>query len=232
MKYMIHAAPPRMWYVEGWLIPSMLAQGILPEEILVTCDEYGRGNLISCMESFKLCAEDDGGTWHLQDDVLISRDFAERTREHDLGVVCGFGCGNFGAQGQQAGRQPAAFMWYSFQCIRIPNTLAAECAAWFYDDAQHRSEYQSLIADKRHDDRFWRDFMLEKHRDMWVTNLTPCLVEHVDFLIGGTLINRLRAAKENRAIRFEDGDLVEKLREEISASGGRDSHASVRTGSE
>ncbi len=28
MRYMIHACPPRMWYVEEFFIPSMKAQGI------------------------------------------------------------------------------------------------------------------------------------------------------------------------------------------------------------
>ena len=42
MNYMIHAAPPRMWYVEEFLIPALLAQGIRREEILVALDDSGR----------------------------------------------------------------------------------------------------------------------------------------------------------------------------------------------
>ena len=49
MHYMIHACPQRMWYVEGFLIPSMKAQGISEEEITVWNDTEGKGNLFSSM---------------------------------------------------------------------------------------------------------------------------------------------------------------------------------------
>lgn len=211
MNYMIHAAPPRMWYVEEFLIPSMLAQGIRRDEIEVRNDADGKGNLLSCMDAFRACAGRAGGTWHLQDDVIISRDFAERTAEHDDGIVAGFGCNNFGAQRQQAGRQPAVFLWYSFQCIRIPNGIAAECARWFYDEACHRARYVKFIAERKHDDMVFRDFLIERHPDLWVENLSPSIVDHIDYLIGGTLVNRLRRIQLNRADRFEDADLVDAL---------------------
>ena len=69
MKYMIHACPQRMWYVEEFLVPSMRDQDIRPDEIEIRCDTEGKGNLLSCMESFRDCGERPGGTWHLQDDV-------------------------------------------------------------------------------------------------------------------------------------------------------------------
>jgi len=215
MKYMIHAAPPRMWYVDEFLIPSMIAQGIHRDDIEVWIDTDGKGNLFSCMESFRMCGKQDGGIWHLQDDVIISRDFAARTKEHDLGIVCGFACKNFGAQSQNIGRVPAVFMWYSFQCIRIPNDLAGECADWFYSEAQHRTKYVQLIAERKHDDQFWRDFINERHRELWVTNLAPNIVDHVDYLIGGTLINRLRSIKINRAAFWEEEYLVKRLSEQL-----------------
>ncbi len=75
-KYMIHACLARMWYVEEFLIPSMLEQGIEWESITIWNDAQRRGNLIACMDSFLSLAGSDGGTWHLQDDVIICRDFA------------------------------------------------------------------------------------------------------------------------------------------------------------
>lgn len=214
MDYMIHACPQRMWYVEEFLIPSMISQGIREAEIDIRCDTEGKGNLLSCMESFRDCGERPGGTWHLQDDILICRDFAQRTKEAE-GIVCGFGCRNFGPSMQQRGRVPMRFMWYSFQCIHLPNDLAGECAKWFFEDAQYRSIYQSQIVDKKHDDWFFREFMLEKHQDRWVTNLSPNLVDHIDHLIGGTIINRQRRIQVNRAEFFRDGDLVDELEEKI-----------------
>lgn len=215
MRYLIHAAPPRMWYVEEFLIPSMLAQGIPEREIEVWNDSEGKGCLLSCMENFRSFKGQHGGTWHLQDDVILSRDFASRTITHDTGIVCGFGCQNFGPSMQERGKQPARFMWWSFQCIRIPNELAAACADWFFDIAANRAQNRTLIAEKKHDDQFWRAFILEQHPELWVENLAPNLVDHVDFLIGGTLVNKARMLKVNRSALWEDEDLVEALAEKL-----------------
>lgn len=216
MNYMIHASPQRMWYVKKYLIPSMRSQGIPEQEIILRNDTDGKGNLYSCMESFRDCGAQPGGTWHLQDDVILSRDFAEKTQAHEDGIVCGFGCNNFGPSMQERGRVPVLFMWYSFQCIRIPNELAGECAEWFFSDAQYRTQYCSQVADRRHDDWFFREFMTEKHRDLRVTNLCPNVVDHIDYLIGGTLINQARRIQVNRAAFFPDQDLVEKLEEALN----------------
>ena len=189
MRYMIHASPARMWYVREYLIPSMEAQGIEPHEIVVWNDSEGKGNLFSCMEAFRWCGSTaheiatpvcglvrndkagDVGTWHLQDDVIISRRFRELTAENDLGVVCGFGCRNFGPDMEMHGELTVPWMWYSFQCIRIPDSLAGECAKWFFEDAMHRTKYAPQVADRRHDDWFFREFLLEKHRELRITNL-------------------------------------------------------------
>lgn len=215
MKYMIHACPQRMWYVNDYLLPSMLAQGIQENEIIIWNDTEGKGNLFSCMDAFRACGEREGGTWHLQDDVLISRDFAERTRAPVDGVVCGFGCQNSGPSMQERGKVPMAFMWYSFPCIHIPNILAGECAAWFFEDAIRRTQYAAQVSDRKHDDWFWREFLLERHKGLWVTNLVPNLVEHVDYLIGGTMINQQRRIQINRSAFFKDLDLVEELKSKI-----------------
>ena len=213
MKYMIHACPQRMWYVNDYLLPSMRAQGI--KDIEIWNDTEGKGNLLACMEAFRACGERGGGTWHLQDDVLISRDFAERTRAPVDGVVCGFGCQNSGPSMQERGKVPMAFMWYSFPCIHIPNNLAGECAAWFFEDAIRRTQYAAQVSDRKHDDWFWREFLLERHKGLWVTNLVPNLVEHVDYLIGGTMINQQRRIQINRSAFFKDLDLVEELKSKI-----------------
>ena len=51
-KYLIHAMPKRMWYVEKYLIPSMIEQGIAKENIRVYNDEKGEGNLRACLNAF------------------------------------------------------------------------------------------------------------------------------------------------------------------------------------
>ena len=35
MRVLIHACPARMWYVDGFLIPSLMAQGLGKNEIEV-----------------------------------------------------------------------------------------------------------------------------------------------------------------------------------------------------
>lgn len=216
MNYMIHAAPAREWYVREFLIPSMRAQGIREREITIWMDREGKGNLKSCLESFRDCGRHRGGTWHLQDDVILCRDFAARTKANDEGMVCGFYCRNFGPI-PEAGRVPARFMWYSFQCIRIPDALAGEFADWAETDAVYRPQYQGLAREGKGDDSFFRDFILERHRDLWLTNLAPNLVDHIDYLIGGTLVNHARIIQINRSSCWEDENLVRELEEALKA---------------
>lgn len=214
--YMIHACPGRMWYVMDYLIPSMEAQGIRETEIEVWNDTEGKGNLFSCVESFKSSAKRPGATWHLQDDVIICRNFAERTREEHDGIVCGFACQNFGPNMQSKGKVPEIFMWYSFQCIRIPNETALEFTEWF-DVASRQTKYVTQVADRKHDDWFFREFMNERHREDWVTNLSPNLVDHIDYMIGGTMINKDRRIQINRAKFFRDQDLIDDLEKKLKS---------------
>ena len=92
MRILIHAVPERMWYVNEFLVPSLEAQGA--DNIEIWNDTEHQGNLAACMESFAT-RKGDGGTWHLQDDVLICRNFVERCRDLDDGIVFGFCCRNF-----------------------------------------------------------------------------------------------------------------------------------------
>lgn len=216
---MIHACPKRMWYVEEFLVPSMLEQGIPENEIVVWNDEDDKGCLVSCMDAFRECGKHEGGTWHLQDDVIICRDFAERTSsgEYGDGIVCGFVCNRFEAKVNNWGDHRIQQMWYSFQCIHIPNYLAGECAEWFFNDAVKRKENVHRIAEKKYDDQFFREFMLEKHGRMRTLNLKRGLVDHIDFLIGGTIVNKQRTHAESRGFYFEDKDLVDELEEKLKA---------------
>ena len=212
MRYMIHACPQRMWYVEGFLIPSMEAQGIERRNITVWNDSEGRGNLYAFAESMRLCGALNGGVWHMQDDVLICGDFAARTAREPEWIACGFGCAAFDPEIACRGPNiPVKFMWYSFQCIYIPNELAGAFARWFYDEARHREAYREKLADRKHDDWFFRRFMLETRPEARVENLDPCLVDHVDYLIGGTIVNPRRSRKINRAAYWPEPERNDEL---------------------
>ena len=216
MHYMIHTYPGRLWYVNDFLVPSMIEQGIRQQDILIWNDFLKKGNLQSCIDSFASCSGMPGGTWHLQDDVLIAKDFAERTREHSEDrVVCGF-CASCYEDGIPiVGEVFPVLMWNSsFPCIYIPNDIAAEFTRWFYTKAKPDPDYAGWIQSGKMDDVFFHDFLMKQHPNDTVLNLAPHLVEHVDYIIGGSSINQWRG-HPTRGYYFDDERLVTELSEKL-----------------
>lgn len=210
MRVMIHACPQRMWYVEEHLVPSLAAQGIQGEDLLIWNDTEGHGNQLSWFESCRFLAAVPGGTWHLQDDVLISSDFRQRCEASDEGIVAGFGCESFGPNIRMTGIRPAVWLFHSFQCLRLPNRLAGEHAKWYFEDARHRRELREWVLSGKKDDSFFHLWLEEEHPAMEVLNACPCLVEHVDWLIGGSVLNPARG-RPSRAYAWEEEDRVREL---------------------
>lgn len=209
MKYMIHACPSRMWYVNEYLVPSLTAQGISIDEITIWNDTEYRGNLNAFIDSLKALQNEPGGTWHIQDDVIISREFAKLTRENNDGIVCGFFCRNFDLF-SKPGIVPAHEQWYSFPCIRIPNDLIKGFLEWF-DAVKEEPQYAPYARENKHDDWFWKEYFRCACKGMTALNLKPNIVDHIDYLLGGTIVNRGRLVPVNRAAFFPDNDLVEAL---------------------
>lgn len=211
MKILIHACPKRMWYVEGFLVPELKRQGA--DCIEIWNDWQGLGNLRACMASFAV-RQGDGGTWHIQDDVLLCRDFVERCRQHNEGVVYGFCNEQFEDDPQQVGRVSIEDAWHSFQCVRIPDAYARGCAAWLEGAGKNHAYYPLWTSSGKMDDSVFRAYMLAEHpRDM-VENLRPCLVEHVDAIIGGSALYPWRGFWA-RAYWWDDEDLVHELKEAV-----------------
>ena len=217
-QYMIHTCLEREWYVVEYLIPSMVEQGIPEENIEVWLDKNRDGNLLSCMKCFAECGKRSGGRWHLQDDVVIARDFRERTEKHDEGIVTGFFHREWQPLTPKFGDVPAVYMFNSFQCIRIPDEIAGGCADWFFNDAMYREAYEPAVRVNKMDDSVFYDYIQEVHGDIKVTNLAPSLVDHVDYLIGGSVINSNRG-HEARSDAWSDEsivtDLEDKLRQRV-----------------
>ena len=214
MKYMIHSCDKRLWYVKEFLVPSMLAQGISEKEIIVKNDDEHRGCTKSYIDCFRYL-KGQGGTWHLQDDVAISRDFAEKTREHDEGVVYGFFHRHVHEDDMIPGKVPAMKAGYSFPCLRIPDVMAAEFADWYLSDAHFRGEYARWVEEGKYVDAFWMVFIKERYSDGYVYNLKPSIVEHVDMLIGGSMVNKWRDGW-CRATYWEDNETIEQLERQLA----------------
>lgn len=212
MNVLIHACPKRMWYVDGFLLPELRRQGA--DDIAVWNDTERAGNLAACMDSFA-ARTGDGGTWHIQDDVILARDFVERCRAHDEGVVYGFCCEAFTDDPRQTGRVSVFDAWHSFQCVRIPDSYARDCAAWLFTGAGRKhAEFPHWIRSGKMDDSVFRAWLVEQHPREYVENLKPCLVEHVDWVIGGSVLHPWRGYLA-RAAFWEDEDLVLELKEAV-----------------
>lgn len=213
MKVLIHACPKRMWYVEQFLIPSLLEQGA---EVEVWNDILIKGNLKACIESFA-ARKGNGFTWHIQDDVLICRDFVKRCEEIRTGVAYGFANQDFTDDVENVGKVNVFSSWHSFQCVKIPDEYARECAEWESSGAWKEStnyELQILHDGNMGDDTLFREFLISRHKDDVVTNVAPNLVEHVDFLIGGSILSKTRGFWPC-AYYWDDGDLVAELEAKI-----------------
>lgn len=214
-EYLIHACLDREWYVQEFLIPSMIEQGIAPGNIDVWVDSNRDGCLFSCMKCFDYAGKKGGGRWHMQDDVVISSDFKEITEKYDQGIASGFYREEWQDLSPMSGRVPVAYMWQSFQCIRIPDEIAGECAEWFFTDAINREEYREKVERNKYDDYLFRDFIRERHGNEYVMNISPSIVDHIDFLIGGSVINKWRGHFA-RGDLWEDNEAYEKMKEKLA----------------
>lgn len=216
-RYMIHTCPSRKWYVDGYLLPSMLAQGIPSDDIIVYMDNTKAGNLHATMNSFEFYTDHGGGTWHLQDDVVISSRFREMTEKHDHGIRCGHCFYPWDSTLNYTGKVGVDKMWFSFPCIRIPNWLARKCAEWFRQVGRFDPAYEQWVKDGNGDDTIFRGFLMSKYPDMKVVNLLPNLVAHVDYLIGGSV------AKQDTSVfpevAFPEPELIEELKTRLEADG-------------
>ena len=208
-KYLIHSCNQRKWYVDGYLVPALTEQGILSDNIKVYNDDGGEG----CLASFLLSCEmldGDGGTWHLQDDVVISKDFRIKTEKYDNGIVCGF-CNNY--SNQMWGYVDLLNMWYSFPCIRIPNNILKDFNEWL-DISMSR--FYAYTKDNRHIDVLFRRYLLDNEPDTVVLNLTPNIVNHIDYLIGGSVINSNRRMRDVGSTYWNDMGEIDELRHKLS----------------
>lgn len=209
-QYMIHTCKKREWYVKEYLIPSMLEQGIYKHQIIVFTDNGELGNLKAFLTSLEHVAKPSmfySGTWHLQDDVILSSNFRKVTELNDRGVVQGF----------VSEYDRDDYYWWSFPCIRIPNTIAADFLKWMRDVAPTNPEYRMWISKNKFDDALFKAYLLEHKAE--VTHLEPNIVDHIDYLIGGSVANHQRGLVSVRSVNWpeEDEHLVTELAAKLKA---------------
>ena len=206
MNYLIHGCSKRKWYIDGYLIPSLREQGIEPCTYI---DNGAEGNLFATMNSFHYC----GDAWHLQDDVVICKDFAKRAKDAEL-ITCGF-CRLDKSIPDTSGKQKANKMWFSFPCIYIPGKIAKECAEWFFREGIKTDDIhlRRLIELKKGDDSFFKEFIDKYYSKTDVINLKPNLVDHIDYLIGGSIANNIGHMDiGSMSAYFEDSTAKERLK--------------------
>lgn len=211
-----------MWYVNGYLAPELKRQGA---DVDIYCDTDKLGNLRACMTAFAN-VKGDGHTWHVQDDILPARDFVKRCEalEDMEGPIYGFCCRNFGDRLDAYGEVYIPDAWNSFQCVRIPNEYARECAAWVKSGAfwgeSDSPELPILYHLGNGDDTFFHKFMEARHGMETAYNVKPNLVEHIDWLIGGSSLQTWRdfLAKaeywEDPALVTEVNTIIQKIKRE------------------
>ena len=227
-KYMIHSCNDRQWYVDEYLVPSMAEQGIQKDDIIIWQDKKCVGNLASFVASCRWISdnlEPYESTWHLQDDVVLSPKFKETAERKYDGFANAFCNEKFdGERTNYIGVTTPSGMWFSFQCILIPNIIAGRFAKWF-DDGEAERLYPKFVASGKCDDSLFRFYTMSNEPNVPAVNIYPCIVDHIDYLIGGTIINKQRDGKFRKAYwRDSDGLLdraVADLEREVSRRVGR-----------
>lgn len=185
-KYLIHTCKDRYWYVRYYLVPSLKRQGIAKDDIVIYNDTQHDGQLKSLIKSYDAIGEEDA--WHLQDDIIISSKFKEKTEKYDDGIVCGF-CNKFSIG--RPGRVNIFDMWYSMSCIRIPGTIFKEFVTWL-NEPSTRNTFRCYFEENKHDDVLFEAFLKNNYPRLLPYNLAPNLVNHIDHLLGGSIINKTR----------------------------------------
>jgi hypothetical protein len=215
--YLIHTCNQRFWYVKEYLIPSMMLQGIPADNIFVYRDYNEIGNLRafidSCNKNVQQCEKNGiSGVWHLQDDIIVSNDFAQKTQLYDNGLVCGFTCA-YDKQPEEGFFQLyQQKMWYSFPCMRIPTSVLRAFVDWANVNLWQSKYFKSWVKRNKADDMIFKEWLYDNYPDMTHHNLAPNIVNHIDKYLGGSVVNTQRDKdQDTMSIFWEDNGELQNV---------------------
>lgn len=206
MEILIHSSPERMDYVTRYLLPKL--SGL---KITVWCDHEKSGNLKAYLDSYKELPL-EGNTWHLEDNVLPDRHFKQWIAEMESfeGIVCGYG--SKGYKNVLGLIEHPEDMWYSFPCIRIPNAYLRDMLPWLEEVQKNDRDIAHKVEAGKGIDYIFRRYAID--HPIPIYHHTPCMVEHIDDLIGGSLTNV--RSQSPKAVRFDDTEGLEELKRWVS----------------
>lgn len=235
----VRACVERRDYVKKFLIPSLLEQGMPQDHVLIWQDTDRVGNLqafLNMMTWIKDNMDRDTNIWLLQDDVIISSTFVKTICSRKVmkfkGIINGYCCQVWNEDNyEKTGERINLLKWFSFPCERIPVSYIEKFLEWFElsvkRDDELGDQYRFWANHGKFDDSFWMDYLYQCHPidKCWnygtVVNGVPQggLVEHVDYLIGGSLINPRQGDVRRLNYYWNEPELVEKLKVELEKAG-------------
>ena len=203
MRILIHACKQREAYVREFLVPELKNQGFDDVDVFM---DPGRGNLEAYLESYRKLPE-AGYIWHLEDDVVPDSRFYwwSRGLKYFDGIICGFGAGQYYGLRDFGYCIDPGDMFLSFPCIRIPCGIIKGFLRWFDDNWK---KYADIVKSGKEIDTLFREYVIKSRVPAF--NFMPCMVEHVDDILGGSIVNPDRI--QVRAVVFDDPEQVERVR--------------------
>ena len=197
------------------MIPCFKRYGI--ENIVVWNDAEMIGQLnawTDCARWILKEKSDYDGTWHLEDDVVPCKQFKALSEElpATADIIQGFITENkdFDFNGT-TGIASVKDLPYGTQCIYIPNSYLQGFIA-FMDNIVKTGKYRAGQYNRGtlYADAVLRAYLRKYHRNITINNLDSCMVEHVDYLIGGRSVKK-QVLRNTKARKFDNYYEVERL---------------------
>ena len=208
--YLIHTCPKRKDFVDNYLVPALKLQGIESSRIFIYNDTQKLGNLQAYIKAADIISgqRPDIQIVHLQDDIIPCSTFKEVIETnykelYDVDVVCGFN-----SQYDNANNffvRKAVDSWFSFQCIKFSNKMLQDFVFWIKNKGQYL--YKNWYDQGKYDDSFFKEYIQSVKPNPLVLNLNPTIVQCVDDIIGGSVINNSRGFNMKSSL-FLDGETI------------------------